>query len=184
LDTRLIEAPASGETRDYKMFIGGEWVDSLSWNTFESINPYTGRAWATAPEAGEEDVDRAVRTARAAFDEGAMGHDDRHRAVVPDAAARGSFGRERARVGYRRKNGLREAPQDNGRPAGVGGRVVLLLRGATDKFQGETVPSDKPNFFVYTRREPLGVVGAIAPWHSPLLLLIFKLARRWPWAVR
>jgi aldehyde dehydrogenase (NAD+) len=48
--------------------------------------------------------------------------------------------------------------------------------GAADKVQGETIPSDKPNFFVYTRREPIGVVGAITPWNSPLLLLTFKLA--------
>jgi (Z)-2-((N-methylformamido)methylene)-5-hydroxybutyrolactone dehydrogenase len=73
LDARLIETPASCETRGYKMLIGGEWVDSLSWKTFQNINPYTGRAWATAPEAGEEDVDRAVRAARAAFDEGPWG---------------------------------------------------------------------------------------------------------------
>jgi len=53
---------------------------------------------------------------------------------------------------------------------------VVLLREAADKIQGETIPSDKPNFFVYTRREPVGVVGAIAPWNSPLLLLTFKLA--------
>jgi len=73
VETRLVEIPASGGVRDYKMLIGGEWVDALSGNTFESINPYTGRAWATAPEAGEGDVDRAVRAARAAFDHGPWG---------------------------------------------------------------------------------------------------------------
>lgn len=44
METRLIEAPASGEVRDYKMLVGGDWVDALSGKTFESINPYTGRA--------------------------------------------------------------------------------------------------------------------------------------------
>jgi aldehyde dehydrogenase (NAD+) len=48
--------------------------------------------------------------------------------------------------------------------------------GAADKIQGETIPSDKTNFFVYTRREPIGVVGAIVPWNSPVLLLTWKLA--------
>lgn len=48
--------------------------------------------------------------------------------------------------------------------------------GAADKIHGETIPSDKPNFFIYTRREPIGVVGAILPWNSPLFLLAFKLA--------
>jgi acyl-CoA reductase-like NAD-dependent aldehyde dehydrogenase len=63
MEARLIEAPAPGAARDYKMLIGGEWVEALSEKTFASINPYTGRAWATAPEAGEEDVGRAVRAA-------------------------------------------------------------------------------------------------------------------------
>ena len=73
VDTRSIEAPVSGEVRNYRMLIGGEWVEALSGKTFESVNPYTGRVWATAPEAGEEDVDRAVRAAREAFDEGPWG---------------------------------------------------------------------------------------------------------------
>jgi acyl-CoA reductase-like NAD-dependent aldehyde dehydrogenase len=70
MESRLIEAPASGVVRDYKMLIGSEWVDALSGTTLESVNPYTGRVWATAPEAGEEDVNRAVKAVRAAFDEG------------------------------------------------------------------------------------------------------------------
>jgi (Z)-2-((N-methylformamido)methylene)-5-hydroxybutyrolactone dehydrogenase len=67
---QLIEAPGTGEVREYEMLIGGEWVGARSEGTFESTNPYTGRVWATAPEAGEEDVDRAVAAAREAFDEG------------------------------------------------------------------------------------------------------------------
>ncbi len=64
----------------------------------------------------------------------------------------------------------------------MSGQLKALLEwyyyfaGAADKIQGETVPSDKPNFFVYTRREPIGIVGSITPWNSPLLLLTFKLA--------
>src|ERR687897_1613383 len=55
------------------MLVGGEWVEARSGETFDSVNPYTGRVWATAPEADEEDVDRAVRAAREAFDEGPWG---------------------------------------------------------------------------------------------------------------
>jgi (Z)-2-((N-methylformamido)methylene)-5-hydroxybutyrolactone dehydrogenase len=176
VETRLIEAPVSGATRRYKMLIGGEWVEALSGKTFESINPYTGRAWATAPEAGEEDVDRAVRAARAAFDEGPWGT---------------MTGTERARLMRRLADLLAENAQelavvestDNGKLLReMGGQLGALAEwyyyfaGAADKVQGETIPSDKANFFVYTRREPVGVVGAIAPWNSPLLLLTFKLA--------
>ncbi len=67
---QLIETPKSDEVREYKMLVGGEWLDARSGKTFESKNPYTGRVWATAPEASDEDVDRAVKAAREAFDEG------------------------------------------------------------------------------------------------------------------
>src|ERR671918_83375 len=176
MESRLIEAPASGGVRDYKMLVGGEWVDALSGKTFESINPYTGRAWATAPEAGEEDIDRAVKTARKAFDEGpwgAMTGTERARLMRRLAALLAENAQELARV----------ESTDNGKLLReMGGQLGALAEwyyyfaGAADKIQGETIPSDKPNFFVYTRREPIGVVGAIVPWNSPLLLLTFKLA--------
>jgi aldehyde dehydrogenase (NAD+) len=174
--SQVIEAPRSGEVRSYKMLIGGEWVDARSGKTFESINPYTGKVWATAPEAGDEDVDQAVRAAREAFDEGPWGK---------------MTGTQRARLIRRLADLLAENADriaqvestDNGKLLReMGGQLKALpewyyyFAGAADKIQGETIPSDKPNFFVYTRREPIGVVGAITPWNSPLLLLTFKLA--------
>jgi acyl-CoA reductase-like NAD-dependent aldehyde dehydrogenase len=174
--SQLIEAPKAGEIREYKMLVGGEWVDARSGKTFESVNPYTGRVWAKVPEAGDEDVDRAVRAARAAFDEGPWGK---------------MTGTDRARLMRRFADVLAENAEDiaivestdNGKLLReMGGQLKALpewyyyFAGAADKIQGETIPSDKPNFFVYTRREPIGVVGAITPWNSPLLLLTFKLA--------
>jgi (Z)-2-((N-methylformamido)methylene)-5-hydroxybutyrolactone dehydrogenase len=70
---QLIERPTTEEVRDYKMLIGGDSLAARSGKIFESINPYTGRVWATVPEADEEDVDAAVRAARQAFDEGPWG---------------------------------------------------------------------------------------------------------------
>src|SRR5260370_31487322 len=70
---QVVETPVAGEVRHYQMLIGGEWVDAQSGRTFASINPYTGMVWAVVPEAGEADVDAAVRAARAAFDEGPWG---------------------------------------------------------------------------------------------------------------
>jgi (Z)-2-((N-methylformamido)methylene)-5-hydroxybutyrolactone dehydrogenase len=52
---------------DYQLLIGGEWVDAVSGETFETVDPATGAAWARVPEAGEADVDAAVRAARAAL---------------------------------------------------------------------------------------------------------------------
>lgn len=176
METQLIKAPETGEIRNCKMLVGGEWVDARSGKTFESINPYTGRVWATAPEADEEDVGRAVRAAKWAFDEGPWGK---------------MSGTERARLMRRLADLIAENAEDlatvestdNGKLLReTGGQLKALpewyyyFAGAADKIQGETIPSDKPNFFVYTRREPIGVVGAIVPWNSPLFLLTWKLA--------
>ena len=173
---QLIERPRAEERREYEMLIGGEWVGARSGKTFESINPYTGRGWATAPEAGEEDVDRAVRAAREAFDEGPWGK---------------MTGSERARLMRRLAELIAENAEslavvestDNGKLLReMGGQLGSLpewyyyFAGAADKIQGDTIPSHNPDFFVYTRREPIGVVGAIVPWNSPLLLLTWKLA--------
>ena len=172
----VVQTLVAGEVRHYQMLIGGEWVAARSGRTFESINPYTGKTWAVLPEADEADVDAAVRAARAAFDEGPWGR---------------MTGTERARL-LRRFAGVLEenADQiavvestDNGKLIReMGGQLKSLpewyyyFAGAADKIQGETIPSDKPNFLVYTRHEPLGVVAALTPWNSPLLLLSFKLA--------
>src|SRR5918997_2143921 len=176
MESQLVETPKTDEVREYKMLIGGEWVEALSSKTFESVNPYTGKVWATAPESGEEDVDRAVRAAREAFDAGPWGK---------------MTGTERARLIRRLAELLAENADDiaevestdNGKllremsgQLGALSEWYYYFAGAADKIQGETIPSDKPNFFVYTRREPIGVVGAIIPWNSPLLLLTFKLA--------
>src|SRR5215218_9470033 len=173
---QLIETPGTGERREYEMLIGGAWTGARSGKTFESVNPYTGREWARVPEADEEDVDRAVRAAREAFDEGPWGK---------------MTGTERARLMRRFADVLAENAEDiavvestdNGKLLREMGAQLKALpewyyyfAGAADKIQGETIPSDKPNFFVYTRKEPVGVVGAIIPWNSPLLLLTFKLA--------
>src|SRR5947199_2370650 len=176
MNMQVIGPPVAGEVRHYQMLIGGQWVDAQSGRTFESINPYTGKVWAVMPEAAEADVDAAVRAARSAFDEGPWGR---------------MTGTERARLMRRLATLLDENAErlaivestDNGKLIReMGGQLKSLsewyyyFAGAADKLEGETIPSDKTNFFVYTRREPVGVVGAITPWNSPLLLLTWKLA--------
>ena len=174
--TLQINPPGSQEqVREYRMLVGGEWVDARSGRTFESVNPYTGRVWATAPEAAEEDVDRAVRAARDAFDSGPW---------------RKMTGTERARLMRRLAELIADNAEalarvestDNGKLLReMSGQLkslpewYLYFAGAADKIHGETIPSDKPNFFVYTRKEPVGVVGVIVPWNSPILLLSWKL---------
>jgi acyl-CoA reductase-like NAD-dependent aldehyde dehydrogenase len=175
--TLEITPPGSQEgIREYRMLVDGEWVEARSGRTFESVNPYSGKVWATAPEAADEDVDLAVGAARRAFDSGPWGR---------------MTGTERARL-MRRLAALiadnaealaRVESTDNGKLLReMGGQLSGLpewyyyFAGAADKIHGATIPSDKPNFFVYTRKEPVGVVGMIVPWNSPILLLSWKLA--------
>src|SRR6266568_3663893 len=162
-------------TKTFQMYVGGEWLDAHSGETFGSINPYTGEVWATFPSSGPQDVDRAVRAAREAF-EGSW------RPMLP---------LERARIMRQIAEGIGEhadylariETQDNGKLIREMLTQVKYLvnyyhyfAGAADKIHGEVIPVDKPSMFNYTMREPLGVVGAITPWNSPLLLLSWKLA--------
>jgi acyl-CoA reductase-like NAD-dependent aldehyde dehydrogenase len=160
----------------YRQLIGGEWVDAADGRTFESIDPFRGEPWAAVPDSGEADVDLAVRAARAAFDDGPWGKltGVERAALMRRLAELVARDAERLARCETRDNGklLREMrAQCQALPA-----WLHFYAGAADKIQGETIPTDKSNFLVYTRHEPVGVVGAIIPWNSPLLLLMWKLA--------
>jgi aldehyde dehydrogenase (NAD+) len=159
--------------RQVYMQIGAEQRPGAS--TFESIDPFTGAAWATAPEASEADVDDAVRAARAAF-EGEWG--------ALTGAARGRLLRRLGKLIAESAEDLAVAEtRDNGKLLReMGGQVRGLpawydyYAGLADKIDGRVVDTGRPDFFGYVKREPVGVVAAILPWNSPLLLLTFKLA--------
>jgi aldehyde dehydrogenase (NAD+) len=171
-----ISRPVSDDVRAYQMLIGGEWVDSVAGARFESVNPYTGKVWATAPDAGAEDVDAAVGAARRAFESGPWSR------MTP--TQRGACIRRLADLLTEHGQRLAEIETtDNGKLIReMGGQLTALpgwyhyFAGSADKIQGDTIPTEKPNFFVYTRHEPIGVVGAITPWNSPLLILTLNLA--------
>jgi acyl-CoA reductase-like NAD-dependent aldehyde dehydrogenase len=160
----------------FGLFIDGKVVDALSGQTFESLNPYTGKPWAVVADGAPEDVDVAVEAARRAFERewGPMSGFER-------AAVLRRIGDQIAsnveRLAY-------VEVQDNGKLLReMRGQMEVLpqyyyyFAGLADKLEGRTVPQLNPKrYFGYTRREPLGVVGAITPWNSPLLLLTFKLA--------
>jgi aldehyde dehydrogenase (NAD+) len=163
----------SVQMRQVWMQIGAERRAGTS--TFDSLNPYTGEPWAEVPEATKTDVDDAVASARFAF-ENDWGN-------LP--------GRERGRLMRRlgeeiigAANDLAEAETlDNGKllremDAQVRGLPAWYdyYAGFADKIDGRVVDVGRADFFGYVTREPVGVVGAILPWNSPLLLLTFKLA--------
>jgi aldehyde dehydrogenase (NAD+) len=162
--------------RDYSMLIGGEWLPARSGQTFETIDPFTGRSWARVPRADADDVAAAVAAARTAFDDGPWRRTtavERGRVMRRLAELIGERAREIAVV-ESIDNGklIREMEQQlTGLPA-----YYEYFAGAADKLQGETIPSDRSNFLIYTTREPVGVVGAITPWNSPVLLMSWKLA--------
>lgn len=166
---------AGTDLQNFQMFIGGEFVDARSGATFESENPYLGGSWARIPDGSVADVDLAVASARAAF-EGDWG--------ATDGFARARLLRRLGDLIAQNAEGLaRLEVQDSGKLyREMLGQLQYLpefyyyYAGLADKLEGRSIPSDKPNYFVYTRREPVGVVAAITPWNSPLLLLTMKLA--------
>jgi aldehyde dehydrogenase (NAD+) len=162
--------------KDYKMLIGGEWVAADSGSTFETVEPFSGRAWARLPRGAAADADRAVRAAHAAF-------------VHPGwagltATQRGALLRRLGDLIERDAERIAAVEQrDNGKLiAEVSGQVrgvaqwFYYYAGLADKVGGDVVPINKPGVFNYTRYEPLGVCVAITPWNSPLSLMAWKLA--------
>jgi acyl-CoA reductase-like NAD-dependent aldehyde dehydrogenase len=160
---------------EFAMVIDGDAVGAASGRTYESTNPYTGKAWARVPDAGPADVDTAVAAARRALD-GPWGS--------LTAPQRGALLRRLAEILARDADRLAVLEtQDNGKLLReMSGQCAYLpewyyyYAGLADKHEGRVIPTDKANFLVYTRHEPMGVVAAIVPWNSPLLLLTWKLA--------
>ena len=159
----------------FGLFIDGESVGSESGREFESEDPYAGHPWARVADGTPADVDAAVAAARRAF-EGEWGAATGfERAAVMRACAEAiSAHADELAVLEVRDSGklLREMRGQMGFLASW----FLYFAGLADKLEGRTVPAANPNFFCYTRREPVGVVGCITPWNSPLLLLTWKLA--------
>jgi (Z)-2-((N-methylformamido)methylene)-5-hydroxybutyrolactone dehydrogenase len=174
--TTSVPSAAAGDLASYQMHIGGKWVPARDGETFESVNPFTGRPWARVPRAARADVNRAVQAAREAFDEGPWGRmagKDRARLLRKLAEVIDENADELAAVEVR----------DNGKLIReMLGQIKALpdyfhyFAGAADKIHGDTIPPDRDNFLIYTVREPAGVVGAITPWNSPVLLMTWKLA--------
>ncbi len=162
--------------KTYNHYINGAWVEPASGAYFDTENPYTGEVWARVARGNAEDADRAVKAAKAAFDQGEwaeMRPTTRGKLLVRLAEI---IERESVRLGELEV-------RDNGKLiAEMGAQTKYLAEwyryfgGLADKVEGAVLPSDKPGIFNFTRYEPLGVVGMITAWNSPLLLLAWKLA--------
>lgn len=163
------------EIKDYKMLIDGGWVDAGDGRLFDSINPTTGAVWSRIPEATAEDVDRAVRAAHRAFEEGPWSK------MTP--TQRGKCLRRLGDLMAERAEDFgRIETTDTGKLFGeTRWQAVYIAEfyhyyaGCADKIAGQTLPIDKPDMFVFTDREPLGVIAAVVPWNSQLFLSAVKI---------
>jgi phenylacetaldehyde dehydrogenase len=168
-------------TTPHKLFIDGQWVDAASGKTFATPDPATGQTLAHVAEADAEDIDRAVRAARRAFEQG------------PWSRMTAS---ERGRIIWRIGDLILEHAEelaqleslDNGKPVAVARAADVPLAadlfhymaGWATKIEGNTISLSVPYmpgaaFHAYTLREPVGVVGQIIPWNFPLLMAAWKL---------
>lgn len=158
----------------YDLYIGGRWIAPASKIYFPSYNPYTREPWAQIAQGGSDDTQAAVTAARDAF--------DRIWSKVP--------GVERARLMLRLADLLEEkAPfmgrlesTDNGKIIRETSsqmlffsRILRFYAGYADKIWGKVMPLDRGDVFDYATLEPLGVIGIITAWNSPMALMANKL---------
>ena len=162
-----------------KMLINGKWVDSASGKTFPTYNPATGEVLSNVAEGDSEDIDRAVKAARAAFETGPWAK------ISPS---------ERGRMIWRLADLIEKHTEefaqleslDNGKPLIIARIADIPLTvdnfryyaGWSTKIEGNTIPmglAKQGSFHAYTVREPVGVVGQIIPWNFPLLMAAWKL---------
>ncbi|MDZ5457949.1 aldehyde dehydrogenase [Azohydromonas lata] len=160
----------------YQLRINGEALDPAGGRWFETQNPYSGEAWAEIPECDARDVDRAVQVAHAALTTGPWSQ--------MTATQRGALLHRLGDLIARDARKLAETEvRDNGKLlAEMHAQLNYIPQwfyyygGLADKVQGAVLPLDKKGYLSYTRNEPVGVVAAITPWNSPLLLASWKIA--------
>ncbi|HJX47777.1 MAG TPA: aldehyde dehydrogenase family protein, partial [Gaiellaceae bacterium] len=165
---------ATTGAKTFKNFIGGEWLEAASGETFESRNPATGEVIGLFPASGAEDVDRAVESAQTAYQEWRL---------VP-APRRGEILMRFAQVLEREKAELTDLmTREMGKvKAEAGGDVqeaidmTHYMAGEGRRMWGQTTPSELRDKFNMSVRVPVGVVGAITPWNFPIAIPSWKLA--------
>ncbi len=158
------------------MRIGDEWCGAEADEWFESTDPYSSEVWARFPRARDTDADRAVRAAHTAFRKGAW--------ATMSASTRGVLLHRLGDLIAQNAEALSDLEvNDTGKlKAEMHGQMKYLSQwfyyygGLADKIEGSVPPIDRPNMLQYVAYEPLGVVVAIAPWNSPLMLAAWKIA--------
>ena len=162
-------------TQTFQMYIDGAWTDGSEGQTMETINPATGKAWASFACTSKDDVDRAIVAARRALNEGPWS--------TMTATQRGKLLYKLADLVEQNAGKLgKYETTDSGKllaetqmQTGYVADYYRYYAGLADKIQGATLPIDKPDMHVFTVREPIGVVAAIVPWNAQMFLTATKL---------
>ena len=165
---------SNDSVESFDNFINGAFVPPDGGPRMQTSNPFTGKAWAEVPDDPSA-VDEAVSAARRAFETGPW-------ATMP-ATERSLLMQRLGELLARDAEELAEIEtRDNGKIIRETSAQTAALKsyldffaGVTDKIHGEQLPNPSPDFLVYTEKVPVGVVGVIVPWNSPLMLLTWKL---------
>ncbi len=161
--------------KQYKMFIDGEWVDSDTKKTFETLNPENNKPWAVVPEASASDVDRAVKAAQKAFEGEWPKLLPRERGKYLRAIA-DKLRNNAELLGEIETIDTGKLFRETKKQANYIAEYYDYYAGMADKVEGTVLPIDKPNIQAITTRVPIGVIAAIIPWNSQMLLTVTKLA--------
>ena len=157
------------------MYIDGQWCDAEDGKTLESVNPATGEVWATAAVAGEAEVNRAVAAAQRALNEGPW--------AQMTATQRGKMlhklgdliGEHSQHLGEIETIDSGKLAKETRAQTGYVSDYYYYFAGLADKIQGATLPIDKPDMHVFTKRVPIGVVAAVVPWNAQMFLTATKI---------
>ena len=161
--------------QDFKMYINGEWVDSSSGKKIETLNPENNEVWATVPEANEKDVDKAVQSAQKAFEDNWSKLHPRERAKYLKLIA-DQLRANAEHLGKIETIDTGKLYRETNKQANYIAEYYDYYAGLADKVEGTVLPIDKPNIQAITTRIPIGVIAAIIPWNSQMLLTAVKLA--------
>ena len=161
--------------QEFKMFIDGEWLASSSGKKIETLNPENNEVWATVPEANEEDVDKAVKAAQKAFETSWGNLHPTKRAKYLRSIA-DQLRQNAEHLGKIETIDTGKLYRETKTQANYIAEYYDYFAGLADKVEGTVVPIDKPDLHVTTVRIPIGVVAAIIPWNSQMLLTAVKLA--------
>lgn len=166
----------SDDIETLALHVDGQSVPSVGGQYLDSFDPYTGKVWSRIPRANAQDVDAAVQAAHRAFNAGSWAE------MTPTQRGRLLHRLGDLIAANAQKLGELEV-RDNGKLlAEMLGQMHYLpewfyyFGGLADKVEGAVTPAERPGVMHYIRYEPLGVVAAISPWNSPLVLTVWKLA--------